>query len=74
MGDMQWKEYYLNDLTHCNYLDNQSSLRANQWNRILIPLQEIAADNRLINSLTFKNSSPHHNVFWVDQVRFVGLK
>lgn len=73
-SDTQWMEYYFNDLAHCNYLDNQSSLRANQWNRILIPLEEIAADNRLINSLTFKNSSPYHNVFWVDHVRFVGLK
>jgi len=74
VGDLNWQEFYFNDLTHCNYFDNQTSLLVGEWNRILIPLEEIAADARLINSITFKNSSPDRTVFWVDQVRFVGLK
>lgn len=74
VSDPNWQEYYFTDLTHCNYFDNQSALVIGQWNRILIPLEEIAADQRILNSITIKNSSRDRNVFWVDQIRFVGLK
>jgi hypothetical protein len=74
MADKNWQDPYFNDLTHCNYLDNQSTLLAGQWNRILIPLREIDAYQQIRNSVSFANSSQKELVFWVDEMRFVGLK
>ena len=72
-ADQDYKEYDFVDLTHCNYLDNQSSILSGQWNRILIPLEEISADKRVLNSLSFLNGNTAISEFWVDEVRFVGL-
>ncbi len=73
VGDENWNVYYMNTLNHCNYLDNQSGLIGGQWNRILIPLEEIAADKRVLNNLAFGNLSPKSAIFRIDEVRFVGL-
>ncbi len=73
VGDQYYKEYDFVDLTHCNYLDNQSSILSGQWNRILIPLEEISADKRVLNSVSFSNRNTAISEFWVDEVRFIGL-
>jgi len=76
VGDQNWQEHYFTDLTRCNYLDNRSSLQGGQWNRVLIPLQEIAADKRILNSVSLSNGYPNLILpsFWIDNMRFVGLK
>ena len=59
-------------ITRCNYFDNAFGLKLGQWNRVLIPLEQIEADHRLISNITFGNWGSIPNTIWIDQMRLVG--
>ena len=71
VGDEKGLTYYFPTLTLCNFMDNQTFLKVGEWNRILIPLDEIAADKRILQNVTFQTYDS--SVILLDEIRFVGL-
>jgi hypothetical protein len=76
---------YLNDkndhaLSQPVYLNNViylggAILKANQWQRVLVPLADLGAQNRTIVRINIKDSSGNGQPdFYVDKIRFLGAK
>jgi len=62
---------YLNNVI---YLDG-AILKANQWQRVLVPLADLGAENRTIVRISIKDSSGNGQPdFYIDKIRFLGAK
>lgn len=65
---------YKQSITRCNYFDNTDGIKPEQWNRILIPLEQINADNRIISRVVLEYWNGEPITIWIDEMRLVGLK
>jgi hypothetical protein len=63
---------YKQTITRCNYFDDKTGLLSNQWNRVLIPLEQIDADHRLISRIILAYWAANPTTIWIDEMRLVG--
>ena len=65
------QQVYLNNVI---YLGG-AILKANQWQRVLVPLANLGAKNRTIVRINIKNSLGNGQPdFYIDKIRFLGTK
>ncbi len=63
---------YKQTITRCNYFDDKNRLLPGQWNRVLIPLEQINADHRLISRILLEYWATNPTTIWIDEMRLVG--